>query len=216
MIKSYKEMTIDKYLQLKKIDITGEEIDIQTEMIAILSDKTLDEVLDMPLQEYMACVQNLQFLLETPRETPCPKKIVLGDREYYVMRDVRDMTTAQYIDYQMYIQNGGDDNLPNIISCFVIPKGKTYNKDYDIAEAIEDIKTKLSIETAFSISRFFFRKLENSTKAMLLYLESKIKRILKRKDLTEETRTKMEEALSAVSTQNDGVGFQVLIELLKL
>ena len=59
MIDSYKTLTLEKYEELMKIDIEQEEVDIQANMISILSSIPLNDVYELPLTKYMEFLQCL-------------------------------------------------------------------------------------------------------------------------------------------------------------
>lgn len=213
MINSYKDLTIGKYQEIRNIQAT-EELDVQVALLSILSDMDEDAILDLPVPQYKKMVQESTFLLKEPVVSPkCPKKVRMNGHDYYVMSDVRKMKTSQYIDYQTYLSKNDPDNyLPYILSCFIIPEGKTYNDGYDVSMVIDEIVNFLPIEIALSIARFFFIKLQSSIKTMLTYLESKMRKMM-RKEKDKTVREKMmmaKEQMSMLRTLiRDGDGFRV-------
>ena len=67
MINNYKDLTIAKYQELYSVDWEDmEEIDRQVAIISILSDKTEDEVLALPLAEYGKLAAQTEFLTKEP------------------------------------------------------------------------------------------------------------------------------------------------------
>lgn len=216
MIDNYSKLTLEKYIELQQMDWTSmEEIDIQTNMIAILSDMDIDDILDLSITEYKKMVQKLQFLLTQPNVKPRKvSKVVINEKEYNVLDKVEDMTTGQYIDYQTYLSQGEDPKmLPYILSCVIIPKGKKYGE----VDIIEDLK-QLSVEEALTISNFFMKRSQSLTKAILLSLEWTMKK--KARKMKDETmKTQMMEAVKKIhslrSSLKDGDGFQALIQSLK-
>ena len=195
MINNYKDLTIAKYQELYSVNWEDmEEVDRQVTMIAILSDKTEDEILNLPLTEYTKLASQTEFLTKEPdikRRTP--NKIKINGKEYEVIKDVRDMTAGQYIDYQQYLSlNDINKYLPYLLSCFVIPKGKKYG-EYNLDNIIEELKNNMSVEEALSITSFFTRKFRTSTESILLYLRWKLK-WMKRKTRDETVKNKIEQA----------------------
>lgn len=215
MINSYKDLTVEKYLQLQEVDWTSmEEIDIQSTMISILADMDVDDVLDLPINEYRKMAAQLQFMTVEPKVKPRKiDKVKINGKEFYVLKDVKDMTAGQYIDYQSYIQQNDIKMLPYTLSCVIIPKGKKYGE----VDAIEDIM-QLSVEEALTIANFFMNKSRSLTRGTLLYLEWMMKK--KAKKMKDETmKQKMEEAVKSIhslrSLTKDGDGFLALMQLLK-
>lgn len=217
MIDNYNKLSIGKFRELQNIDLQGmEDIDIQVSIISILNDMAEDDVINLPLPEYKKLAQATRFLSVPPQPlNTIPKKIVIGNREFYVVDDIRKMTAGQYIDYQNYLSHKSEDYLPHILSCFVIPKGEKYG-DSDISEIIDLFNKELSIITALSISSFFLRKWESLTKATLTYLAWKMKRMMK-KEQNPIVKEKMKEAMEKMTTfrsiLNDGGGLLGLLGL---
>ena len=215
MINNYKDLTVEKYLQLQEMDWTSmEEIDIQSTMISILADMDVDDVLDLPINEYRKMAAQLQFMTVEPKVKPRKiDKVKINGKEFYVLKDVKDMTAGQYIDYQSYIQQNDIKMLPYTLSCVIIPKGKKYGE----VDAIEDIM-QLSVEEALTIANFFMNKSRSLTRGTLLYLEWMMKK--KARKMKDETmKQKMEEAVKSIhslrSLTKDGDGFLALMQLLK-
>ena len=196
MIDSYKTLSVGKYMEIRELlKQELDEMDLQAEILAVLNDTTVDEIMKLPLPKYSEYVRMSAFLTEKPKpKADCPKKITLNDRKYYVVRKAEDLTAAQYIDYQNYMKmDDPDSKLAEILSIFIIPDGKKYADGYDIAEVVKDIRDYLPIIVGFNICFFFRKKQAESIERTLIYLELMMK-IWKRKVLTQEQKTMMEEA----------------------
>ena len=170
MITDYNHLSIGKYLEIHKIakeEMT--DIDKQVAMIAILSDMSEDEVLNLPILEYKDRAQKARFL-ETPIDVP--KKVAssynLNGWELIPITDIRKLTTAQYIDFQTFSKEG-EDRLVEVLSCFLVPKGKKYNEDYDIVEVHKAIREHLSIPHCLALSGFFLTKFVSLMRGMLIF-----------------------------------------------
>lgn len=205
MIDNYNKLSIGKFMEIQDIDFTGmEEIDIQVSLIAILNDMTEDEVMDLPLNDYKDCVRKLKFLATKPEpKTKIPKAVKLDGKEYTVIKDIKEMTAGQYIDYQNYLSHKENKYLPHILSCFIIPKGEKYG-DSNLMEIIEIIKTELPIGTALNMSAFFLKKWESLTKGTLTYLGLKMKWMM-RKEKNQELKKKMQMAIKNLTTLRNSI-----------
>lgn len=214
MINNYKDLTVEKYIELYSIDINGmEEIDIQATMIAILSDMTVDEVLDLPISQYRKLTTQMQFLKTPPKSTKHCSKIKIDGKEYRVLDKVEDMTAGQYIDYETYLQQNDIKMLPYILSCLIIPKGEKYGD----SDTINDMM-QLSVEEALRISNFFMKQSQSLIRGILLSLEWMMKK--KARKMKDETmKAEMEKAVkelhSLQSITKNGDGFLALIQSLK-
>lgn len=206
MINNYKDLTLEKYIELYELDIHGmEEIDIQSNIIAILSDMTVDDVLDLPIPQYKKLAQQTAFLTVQPQvKARKINKIYINGKEYNVLDKIEKMTTGQYIDYQTYLKKNDIKMLPYILSTLIIPKDEKYGD----TDTIEQIK-QMTVEEALTISNFFMNKSLTLIKGTLHYLEYMMKR--KMKKVKEETmKQQMTEAIQKLhSLQNslkNGVG----------
>lgn len=214
MINSYKDLTLEKYIELYSIDITSmEEFDIQATMIAILADMTVDEVLDLPISEYRKLAMQMQFLKEPPKTRKHCSRIKIDGKEYVVLEKVEDMTAGQYIDYETYLQQNDIKMLPYILSCLIIPKGEKYG-DSDTSNEL----MQLSVEEALSIANFFMKRSQSLIRGTLLSLEWMMKKKVKK--MKDETmKAEMEKAVKEIhSLQNiikNGDGFLALTQYLK-
>ena len=165
----WSDVTIGEYERI--VDIikgTDDEIERLTGVISVLSGVDEDEIADMPISEIAKIGQKLDFLNSFDFNKNATYKSLVIDGETLVLA-VKDMSVAQYVDFQATWSAESKD-LARIISICYVPKGKTYNKDYDIEELIEKIRNNVSIEKANSIAFFLlkrFAKLTNSTTIFL-------------------------------------------------
>lgn len=198
MIRSYNELTVGKYQELRKLELDGlDALEQQVAILAVLNDMDEDDVFNLPLPEYQRLATDMHFLdtqpvINTKRN---PKTIKIGGDEYDVVQDARNLTAGQYIDYQHYL--GVDDfdgQLPNILTVFVIPKGRKYGDGYDMAELANTFKEKMPIVTAMEISSFFLRQSLYSIKASLTSLRLKM-RMMKATTKDKKTKEMIQEAI---------------------
>lgn len=198
MIDNYKDLTIKKYLEIRKIlQEDGGELNIQTRIVAVLNDMDVDDVLNLKLDRYHELVVRSGFLMNKPEvSAKAPDRLVLGGQEFIITKNTRKLTTAQYIDYQTItsMQNA-DDMLPNVLACFIIPKGKTYGDGYEVDDVANLISEHMSIVDALNICFFFRKRYLNSISYTLRYLELQM-RMMKRKEKNQEARMKLEEAIA--------------------
>ena len=209
MIDSYNKLPIGKYLQLCAIDPTLPDIDRQVEMVSILTDTPVDDLLNMPVPEYSALAGCTAFLGEEP---PQPQERVLkeyrlGGLTLIPVTDIRKMTTAQFIDFQTYIQ-GPDKHDIDILSVFLIPKGCKYNDGYDIMDVQAAIRDNLSLLHAQDLRAFFFAKCRTYALAILTYSGWQTRKIKDR-----EKRKAMQDQIAEAKTNllHVGDGFATLM-----
>lgn len=198
MIESYEKMTIGKYLELLNMEKSESDIDNVISMLSILTDMGEDEIAELPIPKFRAMVSKMSFLHKKPNvSNRCPKEVVIKGVTYNVEKDAQKLCVGQYIDYKSYLKEKDDliNNLPQILTVFLIPKGKKYGEGYDLSELAETIKDNLDIATAIGISNFFFRNSVKSIGNILTYLSWKM-RMAKMREKDKETKMMMKEAIS--------------------
>lgn len=208
IINNYKELTIGKYEQIVKLshDESLEELDRQVAIIAILADTTEDVILNLPLDEYTEMAAQLGFLGQLAEQTHgrIADQYSFDGWTLIPCKDFKKMTTAQYIDFQNFCK-GGEDNTVAILSVFLVPKGKTYNNDYDIAALQQSIREHLSVMDVLSLTAFFLTSYFQLIKDSLISSKEMLKEMKpgKRK---EEAERELEKAMTLL---RDGVGLQM-------
>jgi hypothetical protein len=211
MIKDYNTLSVGKYLQIHKVAKDEEltDIDKQVGIIAILADMAEDDVLDLPILEYQELAQQSKFL-EKPMNVPkhIATTYTLDGWELVPTTDIRKMTTAQYIDFQTFSKEG-EDKLIEVLSCFLIPKGKKYNDDYDILEVQKAIREYLTIPNCLALSAFFLSKFNKSIKGMLIYSKWIARMRLRKGKEKNQILMEIDKMLKEIP---DGDGFSVLMQ----
>lgn len=218
---TYYDLTIDKYLEIKEVlENATDDLSTQVALLAVLNECTEDDLLDMPLDEFKRKLVDLNFLSQPLSPKPqCPKTITIGKEVFESVRDVKQFTAGQYIDYQNLIKSEDFYSIiPNLLACFFIPKGKDYGKDYDIMEVAEKIKKNISIGFALDVCFFFQMQSIRSINRTLDYLVLMTKmQIFKAKD--KETKTKLKVAVEKIQQLKDsfnaGLGSITLTQWLK-
>lgn len=173
MITTFDTMPVGIFSQAEKIILTAsakseisalEYNDYQVKLLALLSKKTEDEILGLPLDQYQKAAAALKFL-ETPcREVPVRTRYKVGRWRLILAKDVTKWTAAQFIDFQQY-KNAGD--LAGVLSCCMVPKGHKYNSGYDPAEVRTAIEGGIMVPAAHAVSAFFLRKYTHSLRNII-------------------------------------------------
>lgn len=204
MIDNYNKLTIGKYLEL--VDILEDEaltdIDKNVEIIALLDGKEVDVIYDLPLSEFNEKIQMTSFLYEEPKPLQVSTVYKLGGMELETSLDVTKLTTSQFIDYETYVKD--DKYLVELLSVFLIPKGKKYNKEYDIVEVQKVIRDNMPITQAMGLSAFFLLLYKSLLKATETCLIKKMKKMMK-KEKNMERKEMMKQAIQ--NLEESGVGY---------
>ena len=161
-------MKIGRYLEiLDACKDRGDAVDTQVAFIAALSGKTEDEILNLPIQEYMELVRNASFLTKAPELPENPAKVYeVGGFRLVPVQDATKITTAQYIDFQTFGRKA-DENIAEMLSCLLVPEGMRYNDGYDVVEVQAAIRERMDCVSALGVYAFFFESLRTSMQGIL-------------------------------------------------
>lgn len=184
MITNYNSLTVGKYEALlrARADHEGDTNELNLHVLSILTDMTVDQLLDLKVPEFRAMMDRAGFLCTAPRPSEVAKQYRFGDLTLVPVTDIRKMTAAQYIDFQNF-SNAGEGRQAELLSCFLVPKGMKYNDGYDILEVQQAIRDFMPVTAALGLLSFFLRRLHRST---INTLRSSVKKMPKNKQ-TEET-----------------------------
>ena len=184
MITNYNSLTVGKYdaLLRARADHEGDTNELNLHVLSILSDMTVDQLLDLKVPEFRAMMDRAGFLCTAPRPSEVAKQYRFGDQTLVPVTDIRKMTAAQYIDFQNF-SNAGEGRQAELLSCFLVPKGMKYNDGYDILEVQQAIRDFMPATAALGLLAFFLRRLHRST---ISTLRSSVKKMPKNPQ-TEET-----------------------------
>lgn len=174
------DLPLAKYLKTLEIfnDASLSDLDKNIEILAIYADTTVDSILKLrpdAVEEYFAEMSN-SISSYKPSNSKRPKKIKINDQVYTINYNIGKLNMAQYIDFQQIIvKKNYLENLPALLSIFIIPKGHKYNDDYDIIELRNILENNITLDEALSI--IFFSKMKSISliKLKLLYYRSMLK-----------------------------------------
>lgn len=174
------DLPLAKYLKTLEIfnDESLSDLDKNIEILAIYADTTVDSILKLrpdAVEEYFAEMSN-SISSYKPSNSKRPKKIKINEQVYTINYNIGKLNMAQYIDFQQIIvKKNYLENLPALLSIFIIPKGHKYNDDYDIIELRNILENNITLDEALSI--IFFSKMKSISliKLKLLYYRSMLK-----------------------------------------
>lgn len=214
---SWDDVTLKTFYEI--LDISNDStIDIYTrecKIISAVTGESLFTIQHLDLQSYTALSSKLKFL-----STPVPQRmpedtVTLNSTTYIVDKFVKDITAQQYLDYKVRGTNSGAEAeakarvskaqlTAGLISCFLHPKGSTYNDGtYDIDKVIDDIMNFMTVPEVTALSTFFMIQYKALSKALVQY---SIRLIKKSKEIPKQDKKKILEMMSKLehSTQHGG------------
>ena len=174
------ELPLSKYLKTLEIfnDKYLSDLDKNIEILAIYADTTVDDILKLLPDEagmYMAEMSDVISSYK-PSNSKHPKKININNQVYNVNYNIGKLNMAQYIDFQQTIvKKNYLENLPALLSIFIIPNGHKYNDDYDILELRKVLENNITLDEALSIVFFLKTKSISLIKLKLLYYKLMLK-----------------------------------------
>lgn len=174
------ELPLSKYLKTLEIfnDKYMSDLDKNIEILAIYSDTPVDDILKLRPDVVGAHLADMSNAISSykPSNSKHPKNIKINDKVYNVNYNIGKLNMAQYIDFQQTIVNKNYlENLPALLSIFIIPKGHKYNDDYDILELRNILENNMTLDEALSIVFFLKTKSISLIKLKLLYYKLMLK-----------------------------------------
>lgn len=169
MIDNYNDLLIGKYIEISRIvrDETLPEVDRQVRMLSILSGRTEDDILNAPVTDFAELSRTARFLERPPETKPEVRDIYeAGAFRLVAVRDARKMTAAQYIDFQTFGRDAGN-NIVEMLSCLLVPEGMRYNDGYDVLEVQAAIREHMDCVSALGVYAFFFESLRTLMRGTL-------------------------------------------------
>lgn len=154
--RKWSDISINKFNELEKVikeDL--DDLDREVALMAILCDATEEEILNLPMGEIVGIRNDMSFINEFKWNDKREVKKIKVDGLDLRMVDIKEMTLAQYVDFQTFYER---KMLAEIISVFYVPKGKKYNEGYDMEDVINKIKENLDIISANEIVFFSLMK----------------------------------------------------------
>lgn len=168
---SYDTVTLGEYGRILSLfsEQGMDELERQVAVVAVLTGKTEDEVGDAPYTDYARWSRRLAFLSQEPASEGKPERHYrCGEYDLIPVTDAGAITTAQYIDYQGWLKKDRT-NVAALLSCLLVPKGRTYGSGYDIAQVQQAIADHMTVTQAYSLLAFFLTSLKRSIKSSLFF-----------------------------------------------
>lgn len=172
--KSWDDINLSVYNKIKSIILDKEltDVDKNIEFISLFYDISIEDVYKMKISEIHDMLQKISFInnLPTPRKINL-KHIIINNVKYDILTDISKYNVSQYVDFQTLVKKG-DEYAATILATILIPHGKNYNEGYDFNSVVNDINEYLPASIAVSLIFFYTKKLMNSIKGTVTYLEA--------------------------------------------
>ena len=167
---NWTDISIKQYNDIKNLYLDTELSD-EDRLILQINILFGVDALKLKTSELHKYINEMKFLGEKVPKMKIKNEYKLGGNVYTLKKELKDVTVAQWIDWQNFLKDGSDtDNYANLLSIFFFPKGeKEYGENYDIEQVRSDINNHLSIAEAMSISSFFLLYRKMSLLRFILY-----------------------------------------------
>lgn len=169
----WNQITLNEFSQIRDI-LADESRDAEDRMVslaAVVQGVSEEEILTMPLDE-VSPVFDLVGQLDS-KPTPSRLREIYKVGTWTLRTTDKKMTLAQWLDFQNYMRAGGD-RYADILSVVLVPVGKSYNEDYDMA-ALKSALGQMSVADALAVCFFFQRKYLRSMRRILTFLVGAMK-----------------------------------------
>lgn len=191
IIKDWKDVNLGMWQRMNEITQREDEIQRIVGFVALFNNMTEDDVLAMPLDEFKERMKELAWM-NVPPEIEQPKEeYTINGKQYVLTMNFHKLTTAQYIDFQSYTKS---EDYSQMLSVFLIPKGKKYGEGYDVFETQQDLK-QMPVGEVLGLMGFFIVLYRSWSAALLKYSSRMLRKAAKREKSKElmETAKKTEE-----------------------
>jgi len=157
--KSWKDLTLKQFIELQGLPETKNKITRTIQRVAVLTDKTEDEIRDYAPAQISKIVKRIKFLDTLPKE----KKVVFFYHKWRLYkRDKLDYTTANQVTEILQL-NAREENVGvkilNVLAV-IYYRGKIDKYDADRFTKIKDELLDLDFVTAWNSAGFFLTGLK--------------------------------------------------------
>jgi hypothetical protein len=157
--KSWAEVTVSQFQEISRLD-RNDELDYLINSISVLCHMDIPDVENLTITELRDISSQMTFLNELP--TKFVNEFKIDGKTYQVDPLIHHITAGQYIDLNKYIQDGVEENLHKILTCFCFPTYKRlmrrkrlkYGVGYDLNELADKFQG-VSIDVVYPICVFF-------------------------------------------------------------
>lgn len=208
MITSYNELPLGRYDDIIRIVGEGrDDLGLNIGIVAALCGITEEEVGEMPAEDFFALCRKATFIT-TPPNVPTFAKpadgLIVGKFHLVPVKDIRAITTAQYIDFQNFLKLDGPHDA-ELLSCLLVPTGCKYNDGYDVLEVQKAIRERMSVTTAYALINYFFALSKRSIGNTLASSAKMMRRVARKEKDKEKARlSKAMRRLSRLCSRGDG------------
>lgn len=179
-------LTIGQFIRCKTIsDFETDVLDKSIKMLAIVSNKTFDEIESMPMQELTDALRQFNEIEKLTDSTKVRMKFKVKGRRFECIWQTQKLGANQYIDATSFCKNEKEivNNLHNILASICVERtwyGKKlkYNPEQH-KENADLFYNHMKITDAYPIMLFFCKYFKELHDNILTYLEEEAMKSMK-------------------------------------
>lgn len=202
--KGWSDITINEYYQIQDIlnDEDTDELDKTIDIATVLTGMTREELLKTDYNEYTELITEINTILCSGIPENANNKldsIILDGVKYKIIKELDKVSVGQYIDFQSYLTQ--EKNMAQILSIFLIPEGKKYAEDYNVAETINTFENKLDIISAKQLCNFFVHWSAKSMHYLLTSYKWRMKMMMMKTNMSKKTKKQINQMINNLINQ---------------
>jgi hypothetical protein len=171
-------LTVGQFIQCKTIaDFETDAINKSIKMLAIVSDKTFDDIESMPIDELTNALKQFNDIETLTSNTKLKMKFKVKGKRFECIWQTQKMGANQYIDATSFCKTEKDivNNIHNIMASICVERtwyGKKLKYNPENHKEIADLfYNHLKITQAYPIMLFFCKYFQELHNNILTYLE---------------------------------------------
>lgn len=198
-IKDWKDVNLGMFERMNEISTREDEFEKLIGFVSLFNGMTEDDVLMLPMDKFKAYISELGWM-DTPPDIEQPREeYKINGKDYVLTMNFHKLTTAQYLDFQSYTKS---NKYEQMLSVFLIPKGKRYNDGYDILEVQRDLLT-MPVGEVLGLMGFFIILYRSWSRGLLRYSARILRKAAKR-----EKSPELENTVKEMEELADMFGFR--------
>lgn len=210
---SWEDVTIREFQQICNVDVDGDELSHNIELLTILSNKDSEFWGNVNLSTFKLALLNLSFLKVKPTHSQIRVEYIIGEKKYILSDSVKrfndcpinELKTIQgiglfsrYEQYKSHIDQ--INNLHNELSIIMIPEGMEYGKQgYSVSENAQFIRDNMSICDALAVSAFFLLVRDALETGLKASLTRQMKKMEKKKKIDPQKMNQLRQMIAQLT-----------------
>jgi hypothetical protein len=180
------KLTIGQFIQCKTIsDFETDAINKSIKMLAIVSNKTFDEIESMPIEDLTRSLKEFSEIEKLTSNTKVKIKFRVKWKRFECIWQTQKLGANQYIDATSFCKDEKDivNNIHNILASICVERtwyGKRLKYNPEKHKEVADLfYNHMKITQAYPIMLFFCKYLEELESNMQTFLTEEVQKVMK-------------------------------------